>query len=449
MKFNNELEQNDLYKSVAKSYHEILPQNQEALLLVVWLYKKIQDGKIEHEFSKRDFEDTLDDVLELLQKPQSLQKETLSKKISNYYYRTISYKNEYRLHLTVFAETLCKLIIEQVQPEIKKLELIHTFRTTLKLTADDLESIEKLEYWHEVNFNSAKKQILFHIEFLQKTVEDKTNELRQLLKPDADDPKALVNDFIAVFETLKEQTTGLLNTINFKNETLQKIQSVKEKFSETEEVFEKYGHIQRDFENFFENIDRRIASINEKIQLASKRLRNLIDTLKYKQKFKVNLEKLLNYMLKTARHEQGQIVLDEKIPSRRILSAPTRLISIPFIDFKADNQIKPEIPAQDPAHLEQERQKNLQMLKNQEQTAKWMDKMEQSLEKGETVNYTDWFNKIAKTENNLEVPIKVCFGIIESCNNSDTKHISLEQEHEKTIDKNVTLWKMTIRHTDS
>ncbi len=444
-----EYKETDLLKSVARSYNEILPQNQEALLLVVWLYQKIQDGKINHEFTKRDFEDTLDDVLELLQKTQSIQKETLSKKISNYYYRTISYKNEYRLHLTVFAENLCKLVLGQLQPEIKKLELIHTFRKTLKLTEEDMESIAKLEYWHRHNFNSAKNEILSHIEILQKTVEDKTNELRQLLKPDADNPKALVNDFIQVFETLKEQTTGLLNTINFKNETLLKIQSVKDRFAESEEMFEQYDNIQRDFENFFENIDRRIAAINEKIQLASKRLRNLIDTLKYKQKFKVNIEKLLSYMLKTAQHKQGQIELDEKIPARKILAMPTKFLAVPVIDFKTNNQAEPNIPEQDAAHLEAERLKNLRMLKNQEQTAKWMDKMEQALETGEALNYTEWFNKIARTEHNLEIPIKVCFGIIESCNNSTEKYIELEQTHENTIDKNVTLWKMIIRHTDS
>ncbi len=439
----------DIYKSVAQSYTEILPQNQESLLLVVWLYQKILDGDIPHEFTKRDFDDTLDDVLVLLENPKSIQKELLSRKISNYYYRTIPFKNEYRIHLTIFAENLCKLVIEQLQPQIKRLALIHTFRRTLKLTDEDLETIESLEYWHEVNFNSAKNEILSHIEILQKNVSDKTNELRQLLKPDVDNPKGLIQDFIDVFETLKKQTVGLLNTINFKNETLQKIQSVKDKFSETPESFEKYDMIQRAFENFFDNIDRRIISINEKIQLASKRLRNLIDTLKYKQQFKVNIEKLLSYMLKTSKHEQGQIIVDEQIPIRQLLTLPTKFLAVPLIDFKIQNDATPEIPPQDPEHLERERQKNLQMLKNQEQTAKWLDKMEQGIAKGEEINYTEWFDKIAQSEGNLEVPIKVCFGIIESCNNSDTKRIELEQEHQKTRNKNVTLWKMTIHNTDS
>ncbi len=440
---------NDLYISVAQSYAEILPQSQEALLLVVWLYQKTQDGLIEHEFTKRDFDDTLDDVLDLLENPKAIQKELLSRKISNFYYRTIPYKNEYRIHLTIFAENLCKLVIEQLQPQIKRLALIHTFKRTLALTDTDLENIDTFKFWYDNNFISAKNDILSHIEILQKNIEDRINELRQLLKPDVENPKDLINDFLDIFDALEKQTIGILNTIDFKDETWQKIQSVKGQFSETEESFEVYDHIQRAFENFFSNIDRRILSINERIQLASKRLRNLLDTLKHKQQFKVKIERLLQYMLKTAKHEQGQIILDQNIPTQQLPYLQTRFQAVPRIDFQVENSDTPTLPDQDPEHAERERQRNLQMLKNQEQTAHWMNKMERVLHTEKDIDYTEWFDKIAKAEGNLEVPIKVCFGLIETCNNSEEKRIELQQIPQKTRHKNLTLWKMIIHHTDS
>ena len=440
---------NDLYISVAQSYTEILPQSQEALLLVVWLYQKTQDGLIEHEFTKRDFDDTLDDVLDLLENPKSIQKELLSRKISNYYYRTIPYKNEYRIHLTIFAENLCEIVIKQLQPQIKRLALIHTFKRTLALMDTDLENIDTFKFWYDNNFIAAKNDILSHIEILQKNIEDRINELRQLLKPNVENPKELINRFLDIFDALEKQTIGILNTIDFKDETWQKIQGVKERFSETEESFEIYDHIQRAFENFFSNIDRRILSINERIQLASKRLRNLLDTLKHKQQYKVKIERLLQYMLKTAKHEQGQIILDQNIPLRDLPYLQTRFQAVPHIDFQVENDDTPTLPDQDPEHAERERQKNLQMLKNQEQTAIWMNKVERVLETEKDIDYTEWFDKIAKAEGNLEVPIKVCFGLIETCNNSDDKRIELQQIPQKTRHKNLTLWKMIIHHTDS
>lgn len=440
---------NNLYISVAKSYTEILPQNQEALLLLVYLYQKTQNGTIQHEFTKRDFDDTLDDVLDLLGNPKVLQKELLSRKISNYYYRTIPYKNEYRMHLTIFAENLCKLVVSQLEPQMKRLALIHTFKKTLALTDEYLENIDTFKLWYDHNFIPAKNEILSHIEILQKNIEDRIGELRQLLKPNVENPKELINNFIDIFDALEKQTAGILNTIDFKDETWQKIQSVRDEFSETEDSLETYIQIQRAFENFFSNIDRRILSINERIQLASKRLRNLLDTLKHKQQFKVNIERLLHYMLKTAKHEKGQILLHEDIPTRALPFLQTKFLAVPLIDFQVQNDALPNLPEQDPEHAERERQKNLQMLKNQEQTALWMSKIERALKSEKDIEYTEWFNKIAKIEGNLEVPIKVCFGLIETCNNSETKHIKLQQSFQKTKDKNLTLWKMTIHHTDS
>lgn len=99
--------------------------------------------------------------------------------------------------------------------------------------------------------------------------------MRALLKPNIENLKELINNFEIIFDDLAKQATGLASTLDFKNETLSKIKSAKEKFSQEVETFNQYDKMQRDIDTFFQNIGRRISAINEKIQIASKRLASM------------------------------------------------------------------------------------------------------------------------------------------------------------------------------
>src|SRR5690606_37232337 len=128
----------DILQLISTNYLEILPQNRETLLLLVWLNQKIDNGNIEEEFTTRDFEEAIEEISDFLHEDKSIQKETLSKKISGYFYETIPKGKGYRIQLTVYTKNLCKLLVHRIKPEIQQLELIHTFKRTLPLTDKDL-----------------------------------------------------------------------------------------------------------------------------------------------------------------------------------------------------------------------------------------------------------------------------------------------------------------------
>jgi hypothetical protein len=436
----------DLFISLSKNYTELIPQNEESLLLIVWLYYKIEKGHIPESFQDRDLDDTIEDVAGFLQKGQ-IQKEILSRRLSSHYYITESRGGKYFIHLTVYAKELCRLIINQVQPEIKKLELFHVFKRTLPVNDDDISKIENLQYWHKNNFLPAQKEILGHTELLQLAIEEKIADLRNLLKPDVNNPKELINSFIEIFKGLEDQTIGLINTLDYKNETLNKIKSARELFTSNEDVFIEYDRIQRDIEAFFENIDHRIYSINERIQLASKRLRNLLDTLKHKQMFKVKIEKLLGYLLRNSRHEKGVVVLPEEFPKRSMPFFYQKFVAIPRLDFQFYANAQPDEAEHDKDHEEAERKKGMALLNVQESTAKWLDKISDEMESGNEIQFDQWLDKIVENEGSIEVAISVCFGLIEQHNHSNGKIITITKEEVIKKHLALTLWKMQISHS--
>lgn len=441
--------ENDILISITKSYSDLLPQNKESLLLIVWLYQKIEKGYINEDFEEKDFNDTIDDVIELLKIETDKNKEALSKKLSSHFYITERVGNKYQIHLTVFAKQLCNLLILEVQPEIKKLELFHVFKRTLPLQDDDLLNIETFSYWFKNNFQPARNEIYSHTEKLNNEVTDRINELSSLLKTEVQNPKEQINSYTEIFIVLEKQTTGLINTIDYKNETLNRIKIAKEHFSYDEETFDEFTRMQNEVESFFQSIDRRIISINDKIQLASKRLRNLLDTFKHKQLFKIRIEKLLFLLLKYSRYKKGEIKLPAKFPKKYLPFIAIKFISIPKIDFQFYLKEEPQIQEYDRQHEQIERNKGLALLEIQEATAKWLDEINFEMESGIEIEFEQWFDKIIEQENNLEVPIQVCFGLIEEHNNSQDRIVLIEKEKVSRNKNDLTLWKMRIQASRS
>ena len=439
----------ELLISLSKSYSDILPQNEESLLLLICLFQKIENGYINEDFEQKELDDTIEEVAEFLQKGTSIQKETLLKKLSSHFCHTQTIGNKYQIHLTVFAKEMCRLLIDQVQPELKKFELYHVLNRTLPLQEEDMLNIENFSYWYEHNFLPAQKTILRNTELLQTAIEEKIGELKNLLKPEVDNPKELINSFTEIFRELEKQTVGLINTLDYKNETLNKIKSLKNKFSHNEETFNQFDKMQREIDGFFQNIDRRIYTINDKIQLASKRLKNLFDTLKHKQLFKIKIEKFLTLLLKSSKNEKGEIKLHDSVGKKLIPFIPTKFIAIPKIDFKYLNTIEPQKQIYDKSHEEAERVKGLALLKIQESTSQWLDKIIFDMKLGDEIDFNQWFDKIIEKENNLEVPIFVCFGLIEQHNKIENQVITIDKEAMSKPESELSLWKMKMKTTNS
>ena len=121
----------ELFDNIAKNFDYLIPRDIETIFLLLNLESKIESKEIDDTFSQKDFEDAVDEVGVMLKRERGIQKENISKRLSQHFYSTLRIGEEYRYELTVFAKDFTKLLMNEVAPNYENLELIHTFKRTL------------------------------------------------------------------------------------------------------------------------------------------------------------------------------------------------------------------------------------------------------------------------------------------------------------------------------
>jgi hypothetical protein len=221
----NIISKEEIFQSIALSFDYLIPRDIETIFLLLNLQSKIENKEIEEVFTQKDFEDAVDEVILMLKRERSIQKEAISKRLSQHFYTTLKQGEEYHYALTQFAKDFTKLLLNEVAPNYENLELVHTFKRTLPVHDDDVTSIEKLSYWYAHHYNASKKFIIAHTDNLQRFVDKKVAELRVLLKPNVENPKEMITQFLIIFEQLGKQTEGVTKALNFKQEVIDKIKN--------------------------------------------------------------------------------------------------------------------------------------------------------------------------------------------------------------------------------
>ncbi len=431
-------------ENIAQNYDLLIPKDKETLLLLVSLFKKIKTGEIEQEFSQYDFETTLSEIETILQRDKNIQFENISKKLSQYFYTTLKdTKTPYQL--TIYAKELCDLVENQIQPEYAKLSLKQTFRRNLPLKVEDLESIEDFEHWFLTQFETSKKIIVSHIESLQRFVDLQITDLGDILKTEFDNAKILLEKFLEKFDKVKEKAKDLTDTLNFKTEIIQKIRNSEILFQENKEDWEKYIRIQNEVLYFFENIDKRVLAINEKIQTARIRLKSLYQNLHYKQQYKIKLETFLLHLLEHSKNKKGKIHLPSNIDYKTIPYNKEQFFTIPNIDF--DVILLPEIPVTetDIEFENKQKRKNELILKKQESIAKWVNEIDKTLFANTEIEYSEWFEKMYLEEKRYDIPVEVCYGLIERFNKNKNIEITIDKDKPYQIKSEIVLWNMKMK----
>lgn len=441
----NNISKQELFQSIALSFDYLIPRDIETIFLLLNLQSKIENKEIEDVFTQRDFEDAVDEVIVMLKRERGIQKEAISKRLSQHFYTTIKIGDEYCYELTQFAKDFTKLLMNEVAPNYENLELVHTFKRTLPVHDDDLTSIDKLSYWYAHHYNASKKFIIAHTDNLQRFVDKKVTELRVLLKPNVENPKEMITQFLIIFEQLGKQTEGVTKALNFKQEVIDKIKNSESTFKETRDTWEEYDRIFTEVISFFENIDGRVLIINDKIQQARTRLKSLYDNLRYKQQYKLRIEKFLFYVLKESTVIEDKIVLPANIAKKEFPYHRDKFFYLPMIDFAEYHKMESPFYIEDEEYKRLSEEEKMKQLARQENTIKWMDNIRGEIELGREVVFEQWMDKIVNKEDNLEIPIDVCFGLIDEYKNRDDIQLEIEQKLTMPLRSDVAIWKMKIK----
>lgn len=444
----------ELFENIARNFDYLIPRDVETIFLLLNLQSKIESKEIEDIFTQKDFEDAVDEVGLMLKRERGIQKENISKRLSQHFYTTLKLGEEYRYELTVFAKDFTKLLMNEVAPNYENLELIHTFTRTLPVNDDDVTSIDKFNYWYAHHYNSSKKFIHQHTDNLQRFVDRKVSELRVLLKPNVDNPKEMITQFLIIFEQLGKQTEGVTKALNFKQDVIDRLKNAEVNFKEKREEWEQYDRIYAEVIHFFENIDNRVLSINDKIQQARTRLKSLYDNLRYKQQYKLRIEKFLLYLLKGSKvadipnKTDKRIVLPSALGKKEIPYHRDKFWFPPIIDFGEYHKIESPFYMEDEEFKRLSEEEKMKQLARSENTTKWMETIRGEIELGRQVIFEQWLDKILVKEDNLEVPIDVCFSLIDEYKNRDDVQLEIDKKLIMPLTTNMALWKLKLTPTE-
>lgn len=439
-----------VFNAIAQNFDYLIPRDVETIYLLLNLHSKIESREIDEIFSQKDFEDAADEVVMMLKRERGLQKESIAKRLSQHFYTTLKAGDEYKYQLSVFAKDFIKLLLSEVSPNYENLELIHTFKRTLPIYDDDLENMDKFNYWFTHHYIPSTKFILAHTDNLQRFVDKMVTELRMLLRPNVENPREMINQFLIIFEQLGKQTEGITKALNFKQDIIDKIKNAENNFKKKREDWERYDRIYSEILSFFENIDGRVLSINDKIQQARTRLKGLYDNLRYKQQYKLRIEKFLLYLLKESKREvlpdgKEKIVLPAGLKKKEIPYFRDRFYFPPIIDFAEYHKIESPYLQEDEEYKTQMEQEKIKQLARQENTIKWLENIRTQIESGREIIFEQWMNTIVNEEQNLEVPIDVCFGLIDEYKNREDVELEIEKTLTVPLSSDVAIWKLKIK----
>jgi len=438
----------EIFESVSKNFEYLIPRDIETTLLILMLHAKVEEQEMDEVFTQKDFEDTVDEVGLLLKRERGIQKESISKKLSQHFYSTIKIGEVYCYQLTIFAKEFANLLISKVEPNYENLELVHTFKRTLPIHDEDLNDIIKFNYWFKNHYSASKKFILSHTDNLQLFVDKKVSELRSLLKPNTENPKELIEQFLVIFEQLGIQTEGVTKALHFKQDVLDKIKSAESYFSEDRPSWEQYDKIQNEVTRFFDTIDIKVININDKIQQARTRLKSLYDNLRYKQQYKLKVEKFLLMLLKHSKIENEKIVLPSNVKKKETPYFKDKFLYVPLINFGEFHRIESPFYQEDEEFKRLAELEKTKQLSRQENTIAWTANIRREIELGREVIFEQWMDKILETEESLEVPLDVCFSLIDEYKNRADVDLNIEKKLVMPLRTNIALWKLKIKQNE-
>src|SRR3972149_3239234 len=79
----------ELFENIAKNFDYLIPQDIETIFLLLNLQSKVENQEIDEIFTQKDFEDAVDEVAVMLKRERGIQKESISKRLSQHFYTTL------------------------------------------------------------------------------------------------------------------------------------------------------------------------------------------------------------------------------------------------------------------------------------------------------------------------------------------------------------------------
>lgn len=453
---------NNQLQNIYQSYELLLPSKEDGMVIFL-LHQKIKQQEIEEPFSYGDFRQIVKEVADW--SPGGIPRsETLLKNfLNNFIERPADQKNGYKL--TEYALKFIAMVDHKLNNPYRTFPLRKSFEKYTSFQAGEIQNILELEGWYEQGFNNISRQnIVDHLEALKDVVSQSVRELGLILQQENIDIVKIVSDFAEIFTGLNEKTEEIRDTLRLGNRLERELQQVVDHFyslldknNNAESISDPslYKKASKDYENaqriqwevntFFMVIGGKIGQLREKIVFASNKLNDLQHNFHYQSSYKLNIKKMLHFVLTESRFNREGPELSASFPRK----------SIPFESFKITmvNHMEEFFPKKvmvtttviDTEYQKSENAKIEKDIARQERIVELVSYYKELLALDKQMDFTEKFYLILEQHKDVEIALNVSYELLLFAHHSKEYKVNIDQNLlMNSKDKKIYSWQTDI-----
>ncbi|MCB0744446.1 MAG: hypothetical protein KDC67_11120, partial [Ignavibacteriae bacterium] len=304
------------------------------------------------------------------------------------------------------------------------------------------DEIEKLKNWLELHYKGFEPKLREQIDFLEKHI---ANSVEQLKK----DTNFSDQKFIDVLR-------GVESSLDNAKEQNKELRSAYEQTKIIRTLLEGKNiddsHINdliSDVNSFISYTNRRLTSIDKKLERIQPRIRQLFSALN-RPRFNSKIQSFIRYILDKSTIENINGNKEIIFPNK--LKTPLVHIDTPsFTILRRDVELFPSKPR----YIQTYKQNKSLIKKNQDRIEKrisqqrkivdWEKLILTRIDLNQKVNLSQLFFEILNEENDVQVAITALFNVIKTIRNKEKINLSVKDELEVNNNfKDITLWRMEV-----
>ena len=440
-------------------YDLLLPPKYDGGYLIVAIDEKIKAGDLEDHFTLKEIEETLTEISLRFEQPirQWLH---IKDNLLHYFIRNhIDEPGKY--FLTEYAKGVLDMMRNKLESPYKNQPLKKSFEEFFILHFNEIKEIEDLERkFGRMAMSFPKKIITDHLEGLEDELREAYITLNELLGSNIQEAVTLVKAFALTFRKFGERAEDITEAVRSKDKFLKDLQMIVDRFyaeidysklssneiakNKTVEDWKRSREIYKDMETFFATVDDKINAARRQIYNASEKLSELQEYFSTRAHYRLQIQKLLGYMLQTGSYSENGIMLVSNFPLKSLVYEHEKMLYLKHHEFPEQKTNTLIIIPTDEVYEREEQGKIEKEINRQQIINGWVSKAKKQLEEQKHVELDELLNIILKEEQDFSIVYGVASEVVALASRDPDINIEIKQQLIATQQNELALWKTRL-----
>ncbi|WP_316805462.1 hypothetical protein [Pedobacter nototheniae] len=447
-------------EALYNQYNLLLPSQFDGGYLIIALDEKIEAGDLDEQFTLKEIEETLTEISHRFEQPSVRQWHHIKDNLFHYIIKNhLDEPGKY--FLTDYAKSLLDMMRNKLNSPYKNQPLKKSFEEFFTLRIEEIKEIEDLERkFGRMVMSFPKKIITDHLEGLDDELREAYIKLNKLLGNDIQEAVALVKAFALTFRKFGERAEDITEVVRSKDKFLRELQMVVDQFFaaidhtklSTDEVlknkkvedWKRSSEIYKDIEKFFTIVDHKINASRRQIYNASEKLSELQEYFSTRANYRLQIQKLLGYVLQTAKYSANGIVLEKNFPLKSLVYEQSKMFYLRHHEFTKQQPNALIIIPSDEAYEREEQDKIEHEINRQQTINEWVNKVKQQLSERKNIVLDELMNTIFTEEKDFSIAYGVASEVVALASENPDINIEIKQQLTATQQNELALWKIKI-----